>query len=273
MKQTIPVPHRYAALIPTETVLMRVGRQGDGGYLLAESAIQLSQALLSLGISNEWSFDEDFLDRCPSAAYVACDRSAGFLVFAASSLRSIFRRSEWWNVRKSAQNALRFLQLVPPTPFTRRRQFVRRWVRHKIVDHQRDTTLECLMNLLSKQSGVFLKMDIEGGEYEILADVVMRESQNSGTFSGLVVEFHDISSRESEFLSLLTKISEYFSVIHTHVNNCSPLRGDFVDVLEISFMPKKLENGSRLFPTGPHRLDYPNDPTMEDVQLDFASLS
>ena len=43
--------------------LIRVGRDNDGGYLVEKKSLENTQSLISLGISNDWSFEESFLNK------------------------------------------------------------------------------------------------------------------------------------------------------------------------------------------------------------------
>ena len=41
--------------------LIRVGKNNDGGYLVGKKSILNSENLISLGISDDWSFEEQFV--------------------------------------------------------------------------------------------------------------------------------------------------------------------------------------------------------------------
>ena len=43
--------------------LIRIGRDNDGGYLVEKKSLENSQSLISLGINDDWSFEEDFLKK------------------------------------------------------------------------------------------------------------------------------------------------------------------------------------------------------------------
>ena len=43
--------------------LIRIGRDNDGGYLVEKKSLENTQSLISLGISNDWSFEESFLNK------------------------------------------------------------------------------------------------------------------------------------------------------------------------------------------------------------------
>ena len=49
-------------LIPfDEDDLIRLGIEKDGGYVISKKSLEKSHFLLSFGMSNEWSFEEDFI--------------------------------------------------------------------------------------------------------------------------------------------------------------------------------------------------------------------
>ena len=43
--------------------LIRIGRDNDGGYLVEKKSLENTQSLISLGICDDWSFEEDFLKK------------------------------------------------------------------------------------------------------------------------------------------------------------------------------------------------------------------
>jgi hypothetical protein len=52
--------------------LIRIGRNNDGGYLVGRNSLESSRYLISLGISADWSFEEDFLKKNKSNVIVKC---------------------------------------------------------------------------------------------------------------------------------------------------------------------------------------------------------
>ena len=43
-----------------ETDLVRVGNNFDGGYIVEKNSIKQSEILLSFGLSDDWTFEEDY---------------------------------------------------------------------------------------------------------------------------------------------------------------------------------------------------------------------
>ena len=68
------LPHFFAYQPASD--LVRIGRDHDGGYLVSASDIENSQLLISLGVNDDWSFEEQFKKRrdIPTLAYDARDQ-------------------------------------------------------------------------------------------------------------------------------------------------------------------------------------------------------
>ena len=267
------VPERFQFLLPFECDLVRVGSSGDGGYVVPLSSLENASSLISLGIASEWSFDSDFLQRRKGISYLACDRGSGFLVHSFSALRG-FLHNPLGHHRAAVASlriAFRFLRLVPPIAAKRRRYFARKWVRATVRDMRRDTTVSELLSVLNLERGIFVKMDIEGGEYEVLPQMMQIERDKPGTFMGLVVEFHDICDKEVVFTRVVKEIQSVFAIAHIHVNNCVPVSADFPSVIELSFTLRDLVGPGRVTKFPLDNLDFPNDPLLPDVFLTFQS--
>jgi hypothetical protein len=118
-----------------------------------------------------------------------------------------------------------------------------------------------------KRRKIFVKIDIEGSEYEIIEDLIA----NQDLIIALVIEFHDTEARREEFLSSMRNLMKYFSVIHIHGNNFAPLSSDyFPTVLELTLVKAetvKHQLRKSRFPI--FNLDHPNNPLNEDYYLVF----
>jgi hypothetical protein len=57
--------------------LVRLGMKGDGGYVIPEDEIRNCALLISLGLSDNWEFDKEFLARNPDARVIGVDHTVG----------------------------------------------------------------------------------------------------------------------------------------------------------------------------------------------------
>jgi hypothetical protein len=118
---------------------------------------------------------------------------------------------------------------------------------------------------------VFLKMDIEGAEYETLPLLMPYLSK----INAMVFEFHDLDRRGEAFESIAASFSEEFFIAHVHANNF----GGYIEnsrlplTLEIYFINKGLFKS----PARPSLLSYPVsgldspcDPRIPDLPIYFG---
>ena len=133
-------------------------------------------------------------------------------------------------------------------------------------------------NDLLKPKSVFLKMDIEGSEWETL---LTASDETLNSFTQIVCELHDFNLIISDgfydkLINVLNKLKNKFEVFHIHGNNCAPLLicsgvGTIPQVLEISFANKEIfsfYDNKEEFPTN---LDSPSSIAMPDYRIDFAT--
>ena len=70
--------------------LIRVGKKNDGGYLVSKFDVEKSDILISLGISDDWSFEEDF-QKIKDVIIFAYDGSVNNKIFLKKIFYYIFR--------------------------------------------------------------------------------------------------------------------------------------------------------------------------------------
>jgi len=116
---------------------------------------------------------------------------------------------------------------------------------------------------------VFIKMDIEGGEYEILSGL----GDYYQRVTGLVIEFHFAILLRDRMETHLSQLRQQFDIVHIHVNNYKGVDEEGMpDVIEITLENKNLRNGSdkeseKMYPL--EGLDYPNSYHLADYILLF----
>lgn len=234
--------------------LVRVGRGNDGGYVVSESDIRNSDILLSLGIGDDWSFEEQFVS-IKDVPVLAYDGSVSSRLIRKRYVRSIFH---FWKPLKFLYRR-RFYKAYSNFFSGTRRHFEKFVGLSTAPNH---VSLASILETLTSDN-IFLKIDIEGDEYRLLADILA----NQARLTGLVIEFHDCDlhlERIKDFVS-----SSKLKLVHIHANNYSPLDKDGLPlVLELTFS----SNAEVLTKTAtyPHPLDLPNDPQSEDILVCFS---
>ncbi len=129
-----------------------------------------------------------------------------------------------------------------------------------------------LQEYISKYDNIFVKMDIEGHEYNWLKSLSVEQIDK---FAQIVIEFHS-PYYISDIKYLFKKICRTHLLVHVHGNNCGGIERiegkNYPDIFEVSYVNKKfmkepyLLNKEKL----PGPLDSPNDKDKPEINLDFA---
>ena len=244
--------------------LGRVGNRNDGGYVVPLQAVTAAGALLSFGLSHDWTFERDFKHRNPGAIVHCYDHTV--------SLRTAFL----YSLGQLAASIVRFKARYLHRAFT--------WIDYLLFfqsdkvhfrqrvwrDRQDDSiTIDDAFDRLPVNCQVFVKMDIEGSEYRVLDDLL----KHSGNVVALAIEFHDVDIVAERFNSLVEQIKRDFYIVHIHGNNMGGVAPfNFPIAPEITFLNKRFFN-SVPQPTGlkypVEGLDRPNRPDLPDFAFKF----
>ena len=218
--------------------LIRVGDEGDGGYLLPDIFSDVRYCF-SPGVSQIANFEKQLSER------------HGITCFMADA-----------SVSDTPVSDPNFAFLPKFLGSRTHGSFI------TLTDWMTDTVGD-------RTDGMVLQMDIEGAEYEVFA---FEPAETLRRFSAIVVEFHDFQNLfDPNGLRLMTavfeKLFQDFVICHAHPNNCS---GKIVHkgieiprVFEISFLRRDLlEKFAATTPVSlPHPLDSTNVPSRPDVVL------
>ena len=244
--------------------LARIGSANDGGYVVPLEAVTAAGALVSFGLSHDWTFERDFKTRNAGAAIHCYDHTV--------SLRTAFQYS--------IGQLPRFMLQLRPDAF--RRTFT--WADYltffradKIHFRQRiwrdrqngSVTVEDVFRRLPAACQVFVKMDIEGASIAY-STTCCRHSRN---IVAMAIEFHDVDIVPGLFNSLVGKIRRDFHIVHIHGNNMGGMAPfHFPIAPEITFLNKRFVSSA----PAPSRLKYPvpgldrpNHPRLPDFTFEF----
>ena len=270
--------------------LVRLGRNADGGYVISRRHLSHTEILLSFGVNDDWSFERDFLKHKQALLYAydysiqsqPCVSKAKLhetlREYCAGVIGNIFvlKRSKIKEyIRKiRAVNAL-YADFHRVFDRNRSGYFIPKFIGTR---HQGEyTTFDAIFSGLRREGGakmgVFIKMDVEGAEFDVLGDL----KPFYADINGLALEFHTLNviGKDKAFDAIIRDLKTGFSVVHVHANNCGPINGDtrLPDTLEITFINNALISGDPVFSDETYPipgLDYPNDPSREDYPLTFT---
>jgi hypothetical protein len=262
-------------LKPYKSDLIRVGPKGDGGYVIPRSVAENTNAMYSIGISTDWEFEVEMARRNPKLKIQAFDRTSGWTVFAFYALRDLFfgDPSELgrMTLHKRIVNARRYTNLSARFRlfFIGRRRFSRSWVKKSSSSKSEISFADSVQGLFEKDE-VMLKIDIEGGEYELSDPLIECIKRNSNKINSVVIEFHDTRARRNEFEYLVKGIASVVPIVHIHGNNYVVVAPDGLpEVVEITFAKDCEENYSDNLSFPLAGLDFPNDKSLPDLSFAF----
>ena len=253
--------------------LVRIGRVNDGGYVVPKTIFKLCDGLLSFGVNKDWTFEKDFSKRNPNANIHCYDHSVNFLsliIFTLKSLILSLVRLLLFDKKRFVKECYGILTIPDYYNFFRGNKIYFK----KKIDTKTEKnciTIEDTFKAISSSSkNIFLKMDIETSEYDILKSLI----DSKLNFVGLAVEFHKIDEFSEDFNYLIKKLLNKYHIVHIHGNNYGKLikQNNFPSIVEITFMNKKYIEGPILQSSKNYPiigLDQANRSSKSDYKLKF----
>lgn len=245
--------------------LARFGNKFDGGYLLPKTVINQIDAVLSFGVNEDWSLEEELAKSIPNLKIHAYDPTVGKRYFFKKLQKSLkrlifkFQLKGWrdalalWRGYKSFFTGLHI-------------HFQERVYNRE--DHSDDATINKIFSRLPDAKSVFLKMDIEGGEYRVIDDLL----RYTDKITLLAIEFHNTDPYRDTFEKLVKKISDDFFIVHFHANNNEPMATDGLpEVVELTFLNRRYAHPTAQRIDLPlEGIDFPNNPSKPDFKICFT---
>ena len=156
-----------------------------------------------------------------------------------------------------------------PYHYTQNIQFIK-----KNINNFNDDNNTNLSFLTDKYNNIFLKIDIEGGEYPWLLQI---DETQLNKFKQIVIEFHGITDNGwgcnyNDKVKCLEKISKTHYIVHAHGNNYGSVVNGIPEVIELTYIKKNYFNSvpelnTHSLPIA--NLDFSNNTNSEDINLNF----
>lgn len=234
------------------TDLIRVGPRGDGGYCTSRAAIVSSSRLISFGLNDDWSFEEDFL-RIKNVPVDCYDHSVNSRFWRIHFVKSFLNR-RFGNLTKSLD-------------------YKKFFSRPGVTHHQRkigyDLDNGISLNTIISAAGpgdLFLKIDIEGGEYRILDQIVEYQQR----FPAILMELHDIDLHEDRIRNFISRLESH-SIVWMNGNNYGDRTPDGNPVvIEVSLVRSDFIQPSAQQDVA-NDLTYINNPAAPPIPIQFEA--
>jgi hypothetical protein len=250
--------------------LVRLGRTFDGGYVVPASALMAAQALISVGINDDWSFEQAATGLNPALRLTGIDATttASYLL-----RRAVRFRVEHLIACLTGQRAKRdFLKTRIPSVLAYRRFWTRHALLLKMLARHSSATTVCLHDLMARASEgaarkVFLKIDIEGAEYAVLDDVVSVAPR----LTGLTMELHSLPAHREGVTRFFCALRPHLVLVHLHANTYEGVDAatGLPRVVEATWLARSLliepETAAQALPRP--GLDQPNKYSHRPIQL------
>jgi hypothetical protein len=220
-----------------------------------------------MGISTDWSFEEQARDLNPKLRIEGYDHTISGYIFKrkifSAMLRFFLRKSTWAEVRRKAGISKAYGQFFGSQSAVHHKEMV-----CGTRSSQGCANVDKIFGRVVSGK-VFLKIDIEGSEYEII-DALMLHAHR---VTGLAMEFHETDSKRAIFVNAVKTLQRAFDIVHLHANNYGGVGPDGLPVsLELSFTRKNTAQPQRFRNNLPLPLiDTPNNPELPDYVMHFAT--
>jgi len=246
--------------------LVRIGRTHDGGYTISEKDIIETGHLISLGMADDWSFESGFklINEVPISIY---DRSISKRFFLKRMIRSIVSPNKVRGDSILRVEEKQFILLKSIKTYLSYISFFQNEVKHIEKNVGLDLAGSITMDNVFKETDsnkIFLKIDIEGGEYRLLDSII----ENQDRLTGMVMEFHDCDLHLGLIENFLSKFS--LSLVNIHANNNGAIdnRTGIPHALELSFSSQAVKSND--FCSYPNSIDQTNNSFEDEIIINFS---
>lgn len=244
--------------------LIRLGPNRDGGYVIDKRIIRKIDYIITCGLNDDWNFEKHFIKYNNKAHIIAYDHTVNVSYWIKRFFKDIIhflllKKLSIWKIF----NIFKYIDYF--FFFKKSNKHFEFKISKKNIPGK-EITIE---KILHNRGNVLLKIDIEGGEYDILREIL----KNYRKINCLIIEFHSIKKNLKIINNFVQKIND-LKVMHIHANNVNNLdKFGYPYALEISFVnTKSIKTAKKKnFQNYPIvKLDYPNVKRNKDIKLIFG---
>ena len=263
--------------------LVRIGSNFDGGYFIKESTINQSKVLIGLGVFINWEFETEFnninqnnlhtylLDASVSPKFYKSYFIKAIVKFGYYSIKQPLHICFFF--KKYIINSIGLSKKWNQFFANNKATFIQKFLSNKINNLFTSPT-ELFNKILAEntltENSIFVKMDIEGSEYDVLKEF----EKYYKYINCFAIEWHNIDEKKEQFISLVTQLQQAFDIVFVHNNNYAKMIDEnFAASMEITFVKKNLiaesDNGKVDYQQLYNNKNSICNPTIKDIQPTF----
>ncbi|WP_099340017.1 hypothetical protein [Candidatus Fonsibacter ubiquis] len=244
--------------------LIRIGNKFDGGYVITKSIFKKIKQLVTFGLFDEFSFEQDLKKKIPKLEIFVFDHTVNINFWIKNTFRWLF------HFLINGKNFSRIFRCLKYYIFFNKKKIIH--IKKKIVSSKRREPNSISINEIIKNYNIvsencIIKIDIDLDEYRILDDLI------KFNFLIIIIEFSHIDLHLDKVINFIKK-NKKMSIIHLHGNNFDwPDENQNPIHLEITFLNNRLckvgkKKSNQFYPI--KGLDYPNDFKKPEINLKFS---
>lgn len=212
-----------------KSFLTKLGGYKDGGYVVDYVSILNSKILVSGGVGSNVRFESDFVDIKGKPLKV-------ILIDPTVSIFRMILRAIYHFFKENQSGFRSFSEIFNYLYFRKKCKLI-----NKFLNSSFDLNALFKKELFEDYGNIFLKLDIEGSEYDLLDNII----ENSTKLTGICIEFHalNIDKNVSELKEFLERLN--FDIINISINETCINTEGYPEILEISLSPKRSETRTK----------------------------
>ncbi len=230
--------------------LVRIGSDFDGGYFIKQSTIHQSKVLIGLGVFINWEFETEFNNYNKNNLHTyLVDASVSPKFYKTYFIKAIAKFGYYsikqplhipFFFKKYIINSIGLSKKWNQFFVNNKAIFIQKFFSNK-NDNLFISPTELFIKILSEneltENSVFVKMDIEGSEYDVLNEL----EKYYKYINCFAIEWHNVDERKEQFINLVTQLKQAFDIVFVHNNNYAKMIDEnFAASMEITFVKKDL---------------------------------
>ncbi len=219
--------------------LQRIGNKNDGGYVIPVKSLKNTKTLISFGLSDDWSFEEEF-QKISSSKLLCYDNSVNGRFWIVRLIKNLFSILTFNELSKNIKKLITYFKYIYFFDNKNKIHYKKFIIPNDNsifnINKNNRTDLNEILREIHNEN-IFLKIDIEGSEYRILDQIISHQKK----VNGLVIEFHDCDLHFERIKEFVDNFD--LDLVHLHVNNfCNINDLSNPSVIELTFCDKRFSS-------------------------------